>query len=374
MIDAAFARDADALVLGMMSGTSLDGLDLAAVRLRSGGDQPWRYELLASETVAYDEAWRGRLDAAFALDGAPADQPERELRDLDLAYGRWLGRQVGDFCDRHGLRPALVASHGHTVHHRPADGVTRQIGDPATLAAASGLPVVADFRSLDVSLGGQGAPLVPVADRLLFGRYGQCLNLGGFANVSFEYDGERRAYDVTAVNILLNRLAAATGRDYDADGALARSGQADEALLERLDGLPYYGRAAPKSLGREWLEREVWPLFVAADLAPRNALATATEHIAGQLSAALAHGPAGSVLVTGGGAYNGFLIECTRQRLPATHELVLPEGALIDYKEAIAFALLGALRVRGEVTALASVTGASRDSCGGVVVGLRTSG
>ena len=374
-MDADFAARRPATVVGAMSGTSLDGLDLALVRLARRAGGAWDFALLAAETLPYDDDWRARLEGAFAKTGPALDE-------LDAAYGRWLGGEVRRFAAAAGVRPDLVASHGHTVHHRPREGYTRQIGDPRFLQEACGIPVVADFRTSDVALGGQGAPLVPVADRLLFGAYAQCLNLGGFANVSHESAGGRRlAYDVTVVNVLLNRLAEAAGRPYDAGGAMARAGRTDEGVVARLDALPFYGMAPPKSLGREWLEASVWPVFAAAALSPRDALATATAHVARQLAAALARGPAGEVLVTGGGAYNTFLISRVRDRLPGIHRLVLPEGgeaggggaaSLVDFKEAVAFALLGALRVRGEPNALASVTGAARDSSGGVVIGHRT--
>ena len=374
-MDADFAAARPATVVGVMSGTSLDGLDLALVRLARRDDATWAYELLAGVTRPYDPGWRGRLEGAFA-DTDPA------IDALDAAYGRWLGEEVWRFAAAAGATPDLVASHGHTVHHRPGEGYTRQVGDPRLLHEVCGIPVVADFRTADVALGGEGAPLVPVADRLLFGAYAQCLNLGGFANVSYEApDGRRLAYDITVVNALLNRLAEAAGRPYDADGELARAGRVDERIASRLDALPFYRATPPKSLGREWLEASVWPVFAAAALPAGDALATATSHVARQLAGALARGPRGEILATGGGAYNAYLIECVRDRLPGTHRLVFPEGgesgegapaSLVDFKEAVAFALLGALRVRGETNALASVTGAARDSSGGVVVGYRT--
>ena len=373
-MDARFAEGGPRVVIGMMSGTSLDGLDVAAVGLELRAEGRWAYELLCAETVAYEEAWRTRLIDAFDRGAGLEREDAAWLRQLDRAYGDWLGERAADFAAAYGLTPALVASHGHTVHHRPERKYTLQVGDPERVAAACGLPVVADFRRLDVELGGQGAPLVPVADRLLFGDYAQCLNLGGFANVSYEAPGGRLAYDITVVNGLLNRLAERCGRPYDDGGGLARRGTVLPDLSARLGALSYYATPPPKSLGREWLESAVAPLFDAYADAPLDALATATVHVAERIAKALADGPPGAVLVSGGGAHNDFLIELLAQRLPASHSLVLPEGPLIDFKEAIAFALLGALRIRGEATALASVTGARRDSCGGVVVGYRTAG
>ena len=365
--DFADAARGGARVLGLMSGTSLDGLDLCLARVthdRSLGQ--WSYELNAAETVPYDAAWRTRLEAAYELRG-DASGLSPKLAALDRDYGRYLGERAAEFLRRRRARADLVASHGHTVHHRPAEGYTLQVGDGRQLAAACGLQVVADFRTADVRAGGHGAPLVPLADEILFGGYAQCLNLGGFANVSYAAsDGRRVAYDITAANGLLDRLSRRLGHDYDADGALAQGGRIDRQLSDRLAGLAHYRLAPPKSLGREWLEDSVWPLFGADDVDARDALATATAHVAAETARALAAGPPGEVLVTGGGAHNGFLVASIRARLSATHRLTVPDRRLVDFKEALAFALLGARRVRGEATALASVTGARRDTVGGV--------
>ena len=362
VIDPDFARDRPRVVLGMMSGTSLDGLDLCAVRLRCGPDgSAWSHEILATALVPYDDPWRATLDEAFA-------KTRDELGDAHRAYGRWLGERAADFARERALDVDLVASHGHTVHHRPEAGYTFQLGDGAALARAAGLPVVADFRSRDVAIGGQGAPLVPVADRLLYGGYAQCLNLGGIANVSYEApDARRRAFDVTVCNQLLNRLATRLGHAYDEGGTLAAAGPPPDAgVLRDFANLAFHAAPAPRSLGREWAEAAAWPVFAAlAERDPRRALRTATEAVARVLAEALALGPAGEVLATGGGAHNRTLVAGIARGLPASHALVLPEGQTVDFKEAAAFALLGALRVRGEANCLASVTGARADSSGG---------
>ena len=351
-----------------MSGTSLDGLDLCAARFRESGNR-WHYEVLAASCVPYSARWQGELQAAFA-------KTEGQLAPLHRRLGDYIGRAVVSFCAEHQLNPDLVASHGHTVHHRPERGYTLQIGDPARIAALAGVTCVGDFRSLDVSLGGQGAPLVPIADRLLFGAYAQCLNLGGIANVSFERGGARVAADLTVCNQLLNRIALGADHAYDAGGALAASGTVDVELARAFCGLPFHARPAPKSLGREWVDARAWPLFEAISARPRDALATASEGIAQVLAAELASGPPGEILVTGGGAYNTHLVERVGRLLPPGHGLCLPSGTLgpsageltlVDVKEALAFALLGVLRLRGEVNALASVTGARRDSSGGLI-------
>ncbi len=352
-------------MIGVMSGTSLDGVDLCRCDVWQD-DGAWRYEIHRAATVPYTEAWRTRLDDAISL-------PRGGLNALDREYAIYLAELINDFT-RGETAPLTVASHGHTIHHRPAEGYTKQVGHPQVLADHTGRPVVADFRREDVSLGGQGAPLVPVADWLLFGDAAVCINLGGFANFSFERNGHRLAADVTVCNLLLNRLASTIGLPYDDGGRLAAMGQADVALLTELDALPYFQQPLPKSLGREWFESSVWPLFsrkldVATDgkRCAEKLLATAVAHIVQQLIDALPSDAHGQVLVTGGGAFNSFLMEGFRQNLP--HGLCVAETSnqLIEYKEALAFALLGALRLREEVNVLSSVTGASRDSCSGVI-------
>ena len=349
-------------MLGIMSGTSLDGLDLCRCDLTYERGR-WSYDLARAATVPYPEAWRARLDAAIAL--APdATGP------LDIAYATYLAEAVAAFLTA-DERDVVVASHGHTVHHDPASGYTRQIGDPVTVARLTGRRVVADFRSLDVRLGGEGAPLVPVVDRLLFGGAAACVNLGGFANLSYERDGRRVASDATVCNLLLNRLAERRGLRYDDRGALAAAGTADPVLLALLDADPFFRRPPPKSLGREWFEAAVWPPFSRkldeGSLGLEDALATAVRHVVVQLSRLLAAAPAGEVLVTGGGARNTHLLNGLRQNLPRGAHLAEAPELLVDYKEALAFALLGALRLRGETNVLASVTGARRDSCSGVI-------
>ena len=354
-------------LIGLMSGTSLDGLDLCHCTFEEAAGQ-WDFGIHAAATRPYPPEWRARLAESIAL-------PRDGLLDIDRAYGSYLATAIDAFAREHGIdRRVAVASHGHTVHHVPAEGYTRQIGDPQVIADASGRVVVADFRSGDVALGGQGAPLVPMADRLLFGQYAACVNLGGIANLSYERDGRRVAGDVTVCNLLSDRLAARLGRAYDAAGALARAGQPDRTLLARLAHLDFLQAPMPKSLGREWLEREVWPLYTAY-LATRgetraatiDALSTAGVHLATELARAVSDAPQGQILVTGGGAYNAFVMEGFRQNLTPRHTLDAVSPQLIDYKEALAFALLGALRLRGEINILASVTGARRDSSGGVV-------
>lgn len=343
----------------MMSGTSLDGLDIACCRFNLADDR-WKYEILYAETIRYSDTWRQRLDQAPQLSGF-------DLTRLDADFGRYAGEQAAEFIHRNKCRPLFVASHGHTVFHQPELGLTLQIGNGAHLAAAAGIKVVNDFRSLDVALGGQGAPLVPVGDALLFGHFGLCLNLGGFANISYQSGDQRLASDISPANMALNFLARRAGKPYDEDGAMAAGGAIIHPLLEQLDALPFYQQPAPKSLGREWFEAQMLPLIEAHDATPADLLRTLTEHIARQVAAAADVVPTSTLLATGGGTHNHFLM----QRIDhlSHHTIIIPEPLLIDYKEALVFAFLGVLRLRGINNCLASVTGARMDNCGGSIWG-----
>lgn len=349
-------------IVGLMSGTSLDGLDVAlcCIDAAATSGSALRWQLLAAETYPYDEAWTrrlGALDAASAYDYALAH----------VQLGHYFGQRVRQFLADHPLPVDAIASHGHTIFHQPHLLLTSQIGDGNAITAETGLPVVSNFRALDVALGGQGAPLVPVGDRLLFPDYDACLNLGGFSNISFDDgDGIRRAFDISPCNFALNALARRTGVAYDRDGRLAASGRVDESLLARLDGLEYYRRPIPKSLGKEWYLSDFEPLMNASDASVADLLRTVVEHIARQVAAVLPGRHIRSLLVTGGGARNTFLM--SRIAAVSPHcAVTVPDADIVDYKEAIIFALLGYLRLTGKVNTYASVTGASSDSCGGEV-------
>ena len=339
---------------GLMSGNSLDGLDLALVKFIEEGEH-YDFQILAAETLPYPDFWKAKLSEAFHK------QPE-DLMQLDKNYGKYLGEQVLAFAKKHNAKPDFVASHGHTIFHRP-EHYTLQIGDGQKLAKACGFLVINDFRSEDVSKGGQGAPLVPIGDKLLFSDYEICLNIGGIANVSYDEDGKRIACDLCIANQALNFLAQMTGLDYDRDGDLARSGEVNMDLLKRLNRHPFYGQMPPKSLGREFFEENQKSLL--KDLPIEDMLATFVEHIALQIALGISHLPKGKILVTGGGARNKFLMERLQAR--TSHKVVIPEKMIIDYKEALVFAFLGLLRLEGKTNVLASVTGAESDSCSGQI-------
>lgn len=348
-------------ILGLMSGTSLDGVDLALCDIWDSG-----YRILAADTVAYPAEWKQRLSTlenASALDYA--------LAHAEL--GHFFGHVINKFLEDKE-RPEAIASHGHTIFHQPARGLTTQIGDGDAIAAETGLPVVSNFRTLDVALGGQGAPLVPIGDELLFGQYDACLNLGGIANISYRFDDVRVAYDICPCNMALNRLAAMLGHPYDKGGANARSGDVHTCLLHELDALEYYTLPGPKSLGKEWFVGEFWPLVKAfLGVVPshpqvRDALATVTSHIAMQIARVVEAQGIKTLLVTGGGAWNSYLVDLVGEYCPEVR-ITVPDALIVNYKEAIVFAFLGYLRMGGKVNTLASVTGAKCDSVGGNLSG-----
>lgn len=343
-----------------MSGTSMDGLDIAHCSFVKERDV-WSYSILEAETVPYPEEWVRHLKQFPSLNGS-------ELIGLHVRYGRFLGEQVHAFVLRHSLRPDFVASHGHTVFHQPKNGVTFQAGDGSALATVSRLPVVYDFRSADVAMGGQGAPLVPVGDRLLFYDFSHCLNLGGIANISFEKSGQRVAFDVCPCNLLLNHLSNLVGKEFDEGGKIASKGKIIPELLQKLDELPYYSLSGPKSLGREDIEMEFLSLFDGEMEVP-DLLQTSVEHIAGRVAEVIRTSESSFspvVLATGGGAWNSRLVQRISERSGAT--IHVPEKKLVDFKEALVFAFLGVLRWEETVNVYSSVTGALSDHCAGSVV------
>ncbi len=343
----------------MMSGTSLDGLDIVLCEFSRNNAQ-WNYQLLDSRTIQYSGSWKKLLNQAYTMDAS-------SLAELDHAYGKFLGTVCRDFLSENGGDPSLIASHGHTVFHRPDLGYSLQIGNGHDIATICETPVIYDFRSHDISLGGQGAPLVPAGDQLLFSDYDFCLNIGGYANLSYENrNGQRLAYDICPANTMLNMLASRAGEDYDPDGSIGRKGRIIPELLDKLNSIKYYDLRPPKSLGRELFETEFMNYLSEGQGSTENLLRTTYEHISLQISQSLNTGKRGRVLVTGGGAKNTFLTELLTSR--SHHTIVIPEDALIDFKEALIFAFLGLLRMLGENNCLSSATGASEDCSGGLIV------
>lgn len=345
-------------VIGVMSGTSLDGVDLAYITLllKNGA---WRYNISFATTKRYTDEWVAKLKEAVNYNAA-------QLAELNHDYTVLLSTIINNFITSNNLQDIdIIASHGHTVLHQPEKGITLQIGNLENLAKLTGFTTVCDFRVEDVALGGQGAPLVPIGDRYLFGEYEYCLNLGGFSNISFEEGGKRIAFDISPVNTVLNHYANLLGHEYDDGGRIAGSGKIVPQLLEKLDNMEYYSRPYPKSLGFEFVKNEVFPLMETFEASVPDKLHTFTVHIARQ-TAAVVKKPKARLLVTGGGAYNKFLIDKITEMLPGT-AVCIPDDKTIQYKEALIFALLGVLKLRGEINALASVTGAKHDHSSGKI-------
>lgn len=348
-------------VIGLMSGTALDGLDLAYCRFGIK-DQTWKFDILITESIDYTDQWRSALLKGF-------DLPAAKLDDLDKEYGRWLGARTLEFIRNNNLDVDLIASHGHTIFHEPEKGIILQIGSGQEIANITGKKVICDFRKLDVSLGGQGAPLVPIGDEYLFGQYIACVNLGGIANISFKDNGQRVAYDIGMANMLLNYIASQIDLRFDESGELARRGKVDKLLLEKLNNLEYYKLPYPKSTGYEWFLSDVKPLIDKSSASVKDKLATSVEHEAQQLGNVLTQNLAGpgQVLITGGGALNPYLIERIKNYTSDNFQVVVPDAKIIEFKEALIFAFMGVLLLRNEINCLKSVTGASRDSsCGEV--------
>ncbi|MGK4569411.1 anhydro-N-acetylmuramic acid kinase [Flavobacterium sp. 3HN19-14] len=345
-------------VIGVMSGTSLDGIDLARINFKIKNGK-WYFKILECETVGYSAEWVATLKDAVGFS-------DNELQKLNAAYTFLLGSTIQNFIRKYNIKNLnAVCSHGHTIKHEPQNGFTLQIGNLPEIASIVGETIVCDFRVQDVELGGQGAPLVPIGDRKLFYEYDYCLNLGGFSNISFEENEKRVAFDISPVNTVLNFYAHQLGFDYDDKGEISASGNINNKLLAELDALPFYGQSYPKSLGIEFVKSTILPLIENHDIAIEDKMRTFTEHIAIQTATVLS-GKKGSLLITGGGAYNNFLIDRIKFYLPEM-TVIIPEKKLLEFKEALIFALLGILRLRDEVNALASVTGASKDHSSGFV-------
>ena len=342
-------------VIGLMSGSSLDGIDLVDADFWFDGI--WHFEIIAKDNVEYTEEWRKKLADAFYYD-------KNQLQNIDYQYGKLLGHVTRQFIDKFHLEPEIVASHGHTIVHRPQEHYTLQIGDGQALADECGITVINDFRTEDVLKGGQGAPLVPIGDKLLFASYPLCLNIGGIANVSYDVDNQRIAYDICIANQALNYLSNRLSLPYDKDGIIARGGTIDNQLLTTLNSHNFYSQNYPKSLGREFFEENIKPLLETRDDIA-NLMATFVEHIAMQIGQSIDNQPIAKLLVTGGGAKNKYLIE--RIQSHTKHQVVVPSDDIIDYKEALVFAFLGLLRKRNEINVLRSVTGAESDSCSGKI-------
>ncbi|MBH1959848.1 MAG: anhydro-N-acetylmuramic acid kinase [Flavobacteriia bacterium] len=343
--------------IGLMSGTSLDGLDICLAKFQRL-NSVWKFSILHAETIPYSSVWEEKLKNSIHLNA-------EDLLALNADYGFYLGEKVKEFISGNCLVEIdLIASHGHTVFHQPQRKFTLQIGDGRAIKILNNLPVVCDFRSQDVLMGGNGAPLVPVGDELLFSEFDACLNIGGFSNISTRNEGKRIAFDICPVNIVLNRYAATFGKKYDENGNFARNGKVNEKILTSLNSLAFYAENHPKSLGIEWVNQNIIPLL--ENETAHNILATFTEHAADQIAQVFNHYQFKNVLFTGGGTYNSYLIE--RIKAKSATEIIIPTRELIDFKEALIFAFMGVLKMNNKINVLSSATGSSADHSSGIIV------
>lgn len=351
--------------IGLMSGSSLDGLDivLATFELTDGR---CKYKIKAASCISFSKSWQSRLKNAVNLDA------EAYLL-LHAAFGKYCGQQVAAFLDagHRGRRPDVVGSHGHTTFHIPDKGMTHQLGDGAAIAAACHIPVVSDLRSMDVALGGQGAPVIPVGEKLLFPQYKYFMNIGGICNLSVHGTKKITAFDVCPANRVLNMLSGLAGKNYDKDGKLAGSGKINLSLLEKLNRERFYSRMPPKSLANSFGTGVLYPMILKKGLSTPDALATYCEHIAMQTLKALIpyrKKKRTTLLVTGGGALNKYLTGRLRYYLDAIGiDIEIPDDNTVNYKEALTMALMGVLRLTEQDNVFSSVTGAARNSCGGAL-------
>lgn len=355
-------------VIGIMSGTSLDGLDIAYCKFKKK-NKGWQYTVEAATTFNYPDQQKIHLNELMNATGIG-------LTEADFNFGYFIGDKVNSFVKKYGIKKVdFIASHGHTIFHQPKKGFTLQIGHGAAIHAKTNLPVICDFRSVDVANGGQGAPLVPIGDKLLYTPYTFCLNLGGISNISFDHHKNRIAYDISPVNIVLNELSKQGGQAFDKGGKMGKKGKVNEQLLQSLNNLNYYQQKFPKSIGREWVDEQVFPLIKESQLSLEDKMATFYEHTCTQIANEVLKNAGKmksgklSLLCTGGGALNDLIIELLSKKLDPKVKVVVPDKDTILFKEAIIFAFLGVLRARNEVNSLKSVTGAKKDNVGGAVYG-----
>ena len=339
-----------------MSGSSLDGVDIAYCEFFY--DTKWHYDIIEAETIPYNEEWR------ITLTELPEQTGDR-LIEYDLSYGKYLGELATNFIERHEIIPDLVSSHGHTIFHDPDKGYTFQLGHGQAIASSTGIKTICDFRIGDIQLGGQGAPLVPIGDKLLFPEFDFCINLGGIANISYEGDENRIAFDICAANQLLNHLSCQLGKPFDENGNIAQLGKLITDLFDKLNNHPYFNLDYPKSLSNQLITDTFIKLLDDSEANVEDSLYTVCKHIAYQINQVIVDVKGYTILITGGGANNNFLITAIQKE--TKRSVIIPDKLIVDYKEAMIFAFMGALRLEGEINCLASATGASKDSSIGVI-------
>jgi len=340
-----------------MSGTSLDGLDIAFCSFNYKNNC-WDFNIIHAETIKYPPKLIKLLSTAFNLDAL-------NFWKLHVEFGRFCGNATKKFILKNKCNPQLIASHGHTIFHQPQNGFTCQIGDGSQIAAITGINTVCDFRSKDIAFKGQGAPLVPIGDYFLFPKADACLNIGGIANISFKSKSKMIAFDICPANMVFNHYANLKGKKMDKNGQIAKKGSINYLLFNKLNKLDYYKSNSPRSLGREWIFEKIIPLIDKHEILIENKLHTIVEHSAFQIANTINKNKLKHVLISGGGAYNQYLIE--RIQNYTKSELIIPQSKIIEFKEALVFAFLGVLRILEKENCLKSVTGAKKNNCGGAI-------
>lgn len=353
-----------------MSGSSLDGLDLAYCEIVIDKNEEFKVvnsTILAAETLPFSEQWENRLRNL-------PEQNALTFAKTNTYFAHYMADLVKHFCIKNKIQPDFIASHGHTIFHYPDQRLTVQVGDGAALAAKTGYPVICDFRTHDIAINGEGTPLAPIADKWLYPGYDFYLNIGGIANISCEINGKYTAFDIGPANQVLNALANIIGKPYDENGDLAAEGTVDEGLLDSVNRLDYFQKNYPKSLDNRWISENILPLYFKAELPLVDKLCTAVEQLAQQLAFSIQQilekekvsVEKKSIFITGGGAYNSYLVQRIQNLSPQLN-IILPDPLVIEFKEAALMALMGVLRVENQVNCLSSVTGAKMDTIGGAI-------
>jgi len=345
--------------IGVMSGTSLDGLDIAYCKFDELQNK-LSYKVINAKTIKYLDIERQKLSNAHLLNAT-------DFIKLHAEYGTYIGEQVLSFIKQYNCKPSFIASHGHTIFHNPQEKITFQLGSGAHIYAVAGIPVINDFRNTDVALGGQGAPLVPLGDKLLFNEYEAALNLGGFSNITLLKNEIFIASDICPINILLNKYANKYGFAFDKEGAIGRVGKINIELLNKFAEIEAFSKFPRHSLSREWIEMQYIPLIDSAKCTIPNIMRTLYEHICIEIAKILEMYHISNVIVTGGGAYNNFLIELLKEK--TSTKIIIPENSIIEYKEALIFALLGSLRLQNKINVMSEITGAAKNTSSGAIWG-----
>lgn len=355
-------------VLGVMTGSSLDGVDIVYTKI-TASEKKYSYEILMTDCVKMPAKWKLRI-SQLVLQNAVT------YLKTSAFFGQFLGEILLDFITRNQIENQLdfIASHGQTIFHQPENKFSSQIGDGSVIAAITGFPVICDFRSVDVALGGQGAPVAPIANKLFYPEYSLFLNLGGIGNLAANINGKYVAFDFTAVNLILDKIAKELELEYDDEGKIAAFGNFSETLFDSLNHSIYYNKSYPKSLSGGWVSKVMLPIISRSPLSHADKLHTVVYHVAYQLKNAISMIEAkenisfsknDKMLATGGGVFNRFLMQIIQEKIGVS--VTIPDHQIIKFNEAVLMALMGVMRVRQETNIMSSVTGATYDTIGGAI-------